>query len=228
MSASLSLRVAFGLAGLPWLLILPGACTAKDPVERAGLQVNQETREIRLGAIFHRKNAEAGTWHLLVKEGGSMASLACFTTNVGPRELYESLRRLGISDANNVSSTNIAEEQIGTQGDKVRFFFLWSGLPAAIPLEDLLLEEVPAAAQGEALKGLEMRVGGNFTGEDAGSPPAERSGCLACLYTCSAGVISNAKANLTLLRRDKGQYRYRLSPKVALADGARVEVIVKN
>jgi len=89
-------------------------------------------------------------------------------------------------------------------------------------------EEVPAAAQGEALKGLEMRVGGNFTGEDAGSPPAERSGCLACLYTCSAGVISNAKANLTLLRRDKGQYRYRLSPKVALADGARVEVIVKN
>jgi hypothetical protein len=198
------------------------------PANEGKLFMSEGAREFSFHAVFHRENAEAGTWHLVVKEGGSMSPLAFFTTEVSPGHFYRSLRAIGATDGNNVSSMNMGDEKIATEGDSIQFLFSWEGRKNLIPLEDLVTEVVPSLpASGEAL-GLEMRFGGNYTGNDAASPPCHASGCLACLYTCSAGVTSNSRANLSLLRREKSVHRYRIQKDVDLPDGTRTTITVRR
>ncbi len=225
------LKSVFVLAGV----ITAGACdTGSVPARSAftiskGLvMVNEAAKEISFTATFHRTNAEAGTWHLIVESGGSMASMAFFTTDVSPGKFYESLKAIGASDGNNVNSSNFGDEGIATQGDAIELLFDWKGRKTPVALADLIAEVVPDLPTSGGARGLDMRFGGNFTAEDAKSPPCHESGCLACLYTCSAGVTSNARANLALLKKEKDVHRYRVDPKLDLPDGTRVRVIARK
>lgn len=207
------------------LLVLAG-CDAPSGDRRGELKVSVDAREIELSAVFHRANAEKGTWHLLVHEDGSMASLAYFTTDVTPLSFYEKLRALGFEARDTVSCETMGDANASTGGDELEYFFTWEGGPDRMPLGELLVETLPEGVETET-KGLEMRFGGNHTGADAESPPSHESGCLACLYTCCAGVTSNSRANLALLRRENEWHRYRLSPRVDLADGAKVRITIR-
>lgn len=189
--------------------------------------VNEAAKELRLNATFHRGNAEQGTWHLLVEDTGSMAGKAIFTTDVNPAKFYASLKSLGAADANNVTPENLGEASIETRGDLLDYLVEWKGVKEPMPITTFLAEVVPDLPSSGGRRGIEMRFGGNYTNEDASSPPCCKSGCLACLYTCSAGVTSNARANLSLLRAEKDKHRYRLNPKVELSDGAKVRLIVR-
>jgi len=204
------------------LVSLPAACDRANP--EGQVLVDAAAKEVSFSAIFHRANAEEGTWHLIVQDGGSMASKAFFTTDVSPGKFYELLKAVGASDGNNVTDANFHAEDIATQGDEIEFTFEWEGQAGRLPLHRLIREALPGSPAGGGERGLEFRFGGNYTAEDAKSPPCHESGCLACLYTCSAGVTSNSRANAALLRKDKHVHRYRVSPEVQLADGARVRI----
>jgi hypothetical protein len=204
-----------------------GRRAAPDPRADGALSTDEAAGEVRFPAVFHRGNAERGTWHLIVGDGGSVASQAYFTTPVSPGAFYAALRRIGAADGNNVASSNMGDEAIATEGDRIRFLFRLPGRSEPVPLEEIVTEVVPGP-DGAGPRGLEMRFGGNYTAEDAASPPCHDSGCLACLYTCSAGVTSNSKANLALLRKEGGVHRYRLTPGVDLPDGAAVEIIARR
>ncbi|MBI4600481.1 MAG: hypothetical protein HY721_00835 [Planctomycetes bacterium] len=205
-----------------------GAGGAAKGSSRGVVMVSPAARELSFSAVFHRRNAEEGTWHLIVERDGSMASKAFFTTDVSPGKLYESLRAIGASDGNNVGAENFDDEDIATGGDAIDFLFDWKGLGEPMRLEDFIAERVPDLPSSGGARGIEMRFGGNMTGEDAASPPCHASGCLACLYTCSAGVTSSSKANHALLKKEGGMHRYRVSPKVDIPDGTRVRVIVRK
>ncbi len=89
--------VRFAINVFAMLLLLPLAgCDAPSGDRGGAIEVRSVDREIELSAVFHRGNAEKGTWHLLVHEDGDMASLAYFTTDVTPRWFYEKLRALGL------------------------------------------------------------------------------------------------------------------------------------
>ena len=68
--------------------------------------MNAARGECSFSAVFHRKNAEQGTWHLLVERSGAMAPKAFFTTDVSPAKFYRSLKELGAKDVNNVNAAN--------------------------------------------------------------------------------------------------------------------------
>lgn len=226
---------AQGLILTPIVLFL-GACDDSEPsLPVAGaatgsgglLFMNPAAKEFRFSAVFHRANAEEGMWHFLVEKNGTMASRAFFTTDVTPAQLYKSFQQIGASDGNNVTPANSTDQKIATRGDAVDFTFEWKGSEGAIPLEKLITEVVPDIPSSGGVRGLEMRFGGNMTAEDASSPPSHESGCLACLYTCSAGVTSNSKANEALLKREKGVSRYRIRPETDLPDGTRVTIVTR-
>ena len=196
--------------------------------ERTGtIEVDEVAQTLKLSATFHRANAEEGTWHLLVHEDREMASLAYFTTDVSPLLFFEKLLALGVEDENTIDCDNWDAELAHTEGDRLEYSFAWQGSERRRPLDEILKEFVPTGAETPE-RGLEMRFGGNHTGDDEKSPPAHDSGCLACLYTCCAGVTSNSRANLSLLRKEDNVHRYRLRPEVTLADGARVQVFIRK
>ncbi len=220
-----ALRFAINILAI--LSLLPLTNCDEPSGDRGGnVEVRSADREIELSAVFHRGNAEKGTWHLLVHEDGSMGSLAYFTTDVTPLSFYEKLRALGFEARDTVSCETMGDGAASTDGDALEYFFTWEGGPRRLPLGELLVEALPEGVDAET-KGLEMRFGGNHTGADAASPPAHESGCLACLYTCCAGVTSNSRANLALLRRENDWHRYRVNPKVGLVDGTKVRITIR-
>ena len=208
------------------LLVLPG-CGPPSGEPAGTIEVKRDTQELSLSALFHRENAETGTWHLLVHERGDMASLAYFTTDVTPRAFYDALRVIGLEAEDAVSCTTMGERDVATAGDALEFLFTWDRGAKQLPLNELLIEVLPPGSEA-GRRGLEMRFGGNHTGDDAVDPPAHRSGCLACLYSCCAGVTSNSRANLALLRSERNWHRYRINPRVDLADGTRVSITVRS
>jgi len=206
------------------LAIVAVSCDERSGDREGDIDVVTANSELRLAATFHRKVAEAGTWHLLVHERGDMADLACFTTNVTPLLFYEKLRAIGIEAEDVVDCGAMGDLDAATEGDVLEYSFEWEGSGRRVALDELFDEVVPADTAAQL--GLEMRFGGNHEGEDAEHPPSHRSGCLACLYTCCAGVTSNRRANLALLRRENGEHRYRVLPEVGPPDGAVVTVFV--
>ncbi len=226
-SSSLFLRLfPLPLSFFLLLIVLTG-CGARSGDRAGQIQVRGDVQEIELKAVFRRANAEKGTWHLLVQSDGSMASLAYFTTDVTPLHFYEQLRAVGFEDRNSITCETMGDANAAASGDTLEYFFEWEGAPKRISLEELLVETLPEATEA-ARRGLEMRFGGNHTGADAADPPSHDSGCLACLYTCCAGVTSNSRANLVLLRSENDRHRYRLRPGVDLADGTPVRIIVRR
>ena len=236
----LSARVRFpGTMRHPWfaLILLPALCACdvglfrargkQTPANEGVVIMNPAAKEFSFSAVFHRPNAEEGTWHLIVKEGGSMSPLAFFTTAVSPGPFYESLKAIGATDGNNVSPVNMGDEKIATEGDSIQFLVSWKG-HKPVPVEELITEVVPDRFSSGGPRGLDMRFGGNYTGADADSPPCHASGCLACLYTCSAGVTSNSRANLSLLKKEKYVHRYRINKDVDLPDGTPTKITVRR
>ncbi len=229
-------RSASRAAPLPRLLALAVSVAVSVGCEderAAGLTgnvvVDRAAAEIEIHAVFQRAPATEGSWHLLVQKDGSMAQQACFVTDASPQLFYDSLRGLAFEAANTITCDNMGDLNAATRGELLDYSFEWATSAGRRSLDDLFVEVVPEseeAARGK--RGIEMRFGGNHTGEDEGSPPSHRSGCLACLYTCCAGVTSNSRANLATLRADGDVHRYRIRPGVKLDDGTVVTIFVRR
>ena len=64
------------------------------------------------------------------------------------------------------------------KGTPVRVFVWWPDLPSPLPLQDLFVDS--------GGHGIDMRFGGNQA-----LIPEWHSGCIACLYSCPGGKVSN-------------------------------------
>ncbi len=189
------------------------------------LTVDEAAGTIVIETTLQREVALAGTWHLIVYKNGSNADKSMFITDAEPAETYAALAHLGGSDGDNVNIDNVAEPDTFTQGSTVEFTFNWEGADKEYSLAELFIED-DSLAGGEPV-GLEMKFGGNYSGVE-GTNPSDETGCSACLFSCKAGITSNASANLALHQADGTEdeevWRYKGNPDLLPPDGTAVTV----
>lgn len=205
------------LAGMFVFVFLGSSC---GPPDLTTLNVSSDSRELSLYATVDRAVADQGSFHLLVFRDGSARGSSIFTTLVTPERFHQALVGLGASPGNNVNAGNFDSPIVATQGTKLEVTASWDGAPKTYLLPQLL--EEPTDLVGGGPHGLEIRFGGNRP-NPPGENPSDETGCLACLYSCSAGVTSNAAANEWLHGRD-GVWRYRGNQSTLPADGTRVKI----
>jgi len=224
-------RMIFSVVALFILAASLHSCY-NDPFTQGDLQIDIENKTLAFEAIFNEAPSTQGTWHFIVHKDGTYGSSdkCIFSTGVSPHQIYTALKKLGAEDGNNVTPDNIGAEDLFTEGSVIEISITWDDAPKTYLLTEFLEERVPPEAELQEYVGIEIRFGGNRTNEDVTDPPSDTTGCLCCLYSCKAGVTSNAKANLYLLEHDSPEgniYRYYDSPDVVPPDGTTATIIIK-
>jgi hypothetical protein len=199
---------------------------------KEGISVDQERSELSFWGALNREVALKGDWHLMVFLEGSKADLAFMRTEVKPGDLYDALVSLGASPGNNVNGTNFSDPLVASEGTRLELKVSWDGAPKAYPLSELLIEKT--GLEGGAPRGIDLRFTGNRTpGEHEGHThqgASDTTGCLTCLYTCSAGIATNAAVNKAVNTAD-GTWRYVADPSLLPPDGTEVKLtytVLKN
>lgn len=223
------------LAVMSVLLLSLSACNQllpdddyNDPLSHDNLYYDSSAGTLTFQAVFHAAPATAGTWHLIIHKDGSNKDNCFFTTGVSPHQFYQGLLKLGATAGDNLTGDNYTDQNAYTEGSALEVSITWNGAVKKYPLDEFLKEEIPAGSATQEKVGLEMRFSGNRSTEYTASPPSDTTGCLMCLYSCPAGVSSNAKANnYQLATLDGGMWRYFANPSVVPADGTPVTITVK-
>ena len=199
-----------------WMLGCGGDGEPDATTTWTDLTVDETAKTLSFEARLQRDVAEAGAWHLVVGEHGSNAERAFFVTPAAPQHIHEALVHLGGKPGDNVNGDNIADADLAVQGDSVAVTVTWDGAAKDHALSEILVERDDLAG-GDPV-GVDIKFGGNYEGV-SGTNPSDETGCIVCLFNCSAGVTSNAAANLSLNQADGGEWRYLGDKDVLPADG---------
>jgi hypothetical protein len=160
--------------------------------EKNPLQVDRKAREVRILAEL-QPAAFSGGWikwtpnyHAVVWKEGRAAGEALLSAYADDASVYDALVEIGGVPGNNLTmaawndrkdpKSRAPDERVN--GSPVDIFVWWPNLSRPLPLKDLLIDS--------AGRGIDMRFGGNKA-----LIPEWRSGCIACLYSCPGGKVSN-------------------------------------
>jgi hypothetical protein len=187
----LALLTAFlvGSAGNQSLAKDPGlfGLTAAHP-----MKVDKQAGEVRILAEL-QPEAFSGGWikwtpnyHAVVWKEGGAAGEALLVSPVSDSAVYDALVSVGAVPGNNLTMAswndrkdpNAKAPRMRVEGTPVEVLVQWEGLPRPLPLKRLLVD--PGG------RGIDMRFGGNKA-----LIPQWKSGCIACLYSCPGGKVSN-------------------------------------
>jgi len=168
---------------------------------------------------FASARGDDARYHALVHEEGGAASKALLTTPTSDQEIARVLREFGAVDGGGIpmSAWNlrripmIPPPNSRVQGSPVRILVEWSGWADPRPLGDLF--------QDPGGRGVRLRFGGN---EDQNH--FWDSGCVACLFSCPGGVISNDRYTIRDHMRGATEF---LPAEDLPADGTRVSVVIE-
>ena len=156
------------------------------------LQIDTSGGEVRILAELQPEKFSGGwlastpNYHAVVWKDGGAASEAFLTSPVSDTDLYDAMLAIGAVPGNNLTMAawkdrkdpaSTAPDQ-RVEGTPVQVLVWWEGLAAPLPLKDLLLDS--------GGRGIDMRFGGNKA-----LIPEWHSGCIACLYSCPGGKVSN-------------------------------------
>jgi hypothetical protein len=160
--------------------------------EKNPLQVDSGAGEVRLLAEL-QPEAFSGGWlkstpnyHAVVWKGGGAANEALLAAYTDDNSFYDAMISIGAVPGNNLTMAawNDRKDKQSTapdtrvEGSPLRVFVWWPDLPSPLPLKDLFLD-----SRGH---GIDIRFGGNQA-----LIHEWHSGCIACLYSCPGGKVSN-------------------------------------
>jgi len=160
--------------------------------EKHPLQADSKAGELRLLAEL-QPAAFSGGWlkstpnyHAVVWKGGGAAGEALLASYADDASFYDAMVSIGAVPGNNLTMAawndrkdpNSAAPDTRVEGTLVDVSVWWDGLSSPVPLTGLLTDS--------AGKGIDMRFGGNKA-----LIPEWHSGCIACLYSCPGGKVSN-------------------------------------
>ena len=160
--------------------------------EKSPLQVDRQAREVRVLAELQPAAFSGGfikwtpNYHAVVWKEGKASGEALLSAYADDASVYDALVAIGGEPGNNLTmaawndrkdpKSTAPDERV--EGSPVDIFVWWPKLSRPLPLKDLLMD--PAG------RGIDMRFGGNKA-----LIPEWRSGCIACLYSCPGGKVSN-------------------------------------
>ncbi len=156
------------------------------------LHIDPKAGEVRVVAELQPERFAGGwlpstpSYHAVVWKGGGAASESLFVSPVSDAAFYDAMMAIRAVPGNNLTMAawkdrkdpaSTAPDQ-RVDGTPVDVLVWWEGLTEPVPLKDLLLDS--------AGRGIDMRFGGNKA-----LIPEWHSGCIACLYSCPGGKVSN-------------------------------------
>ena len=191
MFCGLALLITLLTAGIP----SPLSAQAMNPFgldETHPLQVDSKAEEVRLLAEL-QPAAFSGGWlkstpnyHAVVWKGGGAAGEALLASYADDASFHDAMVAIGAVPGNNLTMAawndrkdpKSSAPDTRVKGASVDVLVWWDGLSSPLPLAGLLTDS--------AGKGVDMRFGGNKA-----LIPEWHSGCIACLYSCPGGKVSN-------------------------------------
>ena len=200
------------LCVLASLLLLTAGAIA-NPTANAPLETNVTTKEVKIFGViyparFNSAEGDEARYHLLVWQGGTSAN-ALIETPVDDLAFHDALASLGALPGDNLTMSswnkrydpNHPEPKRKVEGAHLDIRFSWKEQPLGIPIAQAFqgaqkreYETFPqsqvSSLQSQA-PSLQWRFGGNRDRLFNTIPFAPRPGCLACLYSCPSGKVSN-------------------------------------
>ncbi|HFZ8995995.1 TPA: YdjY domain-containing protein [Citrobacter freundii] len=143
----------------------------------APLRTDPQARTVTMLVAINGRFLKEGTRHGIVYEGGSNNGKALFVGYAAPKALYDALVQLKATPGNNMTNSN--RENTHVAGSKLQLTVNWAGAPGPYTFDEVLPD-----SNGRKI---DMRFGGNL--QDA---LARKTGCLVCMDSCPAAIVSNA------------------------------------
>jgi len=160
--------------------------------EKHPLQIDRGNAEVCILAdlqplaFFGSRLFGTPNYHAVVWKEGAAANEALLAAYTDDNSFYDAMISIGAVPGNNLTMAawNDRKDKKSTapdtpvEGSRVRILVWWPDLPSPLPLQDLFLN-----SRGREI---DMRFGGNQA-----LIPEWHSGCIACLYSCPGGKVSN-------------------------------------
>lgn len=141
-------------------------------VDDTAMVVDEENGKISVNALS--TGYDESTIHAIVNEDGSNADKTLFTSAALTKDFYDTLKKLGAEDGNNIALDDEDGTIEGTALD----------VNAEIGVENCSFADLFTASDERPM---DMRFGGNIEVNQEYA-----TGCLMCLESCPAGITSNA------------------------------------
>jgi hypothetical protein len=188
---------------LLWTVAGDGRISA-EPSAPAPLIVTSESREVRVFGViypqrFNTAEGDEAHYHLLVWEGG-MAGNALIETPADDLAFHDALIKLGGIPGDNLSmaawserhAPHSAAPEEKVEGARLGMRISWKNNPAGISVDQAFRQ----SATRNLHPVIDWRFGGNRMRWFNQIPFVPRPGCLACLYSCPSGKVSNRALNI--------------------------------
>lgn len=204
------------LAVLAFFGLIDGRAQAASNVA-----VDAANKTVSFKATVNGAYMKEGSWHLAVYEGGTNNGKSLFNvTKATPEEVHKALEGIGGKPGDNMTSANVGQPNVKVKGTSLDVYVSWDGQSEPLKLQNVLKELKP----NKKAMGMDIKFGGNLS--DAGKSAG--TGCIICMYSCPAGITSNAKMNsYKYTNQDKGAYRYLGNSAKLPKDGTEVTIILK-
>ncbi|MDP6111045.1 MAG: YdjY domain-containing protein [Planctomycetota bacterium] len=154
------------------------------------LIVDTKYRRLKFEAVFNPAGftgkAQSG-YHLIVWKAGGAVKAALFQAQVSDRKILEAMGRFGIKPGNNLKEDcwscrkdpEHPAPDIKAEGPRIKIEVLWPGEKEFVQIHKLF--------KGVKADDMDFRFAGNKSMIEVWN-----SGCVACLYSCPGGKLSNA------------------------------------
>lgn len=196
MAAMLVAVMAFALA----------ACGSSE--DYSAITTDADAGTVTINAAVNGLFCDESTMHGIVFEGGSQGDAAMFAAFCDSQDFYDALVEVGAS-TDQIKQDKIAEGEFIT-GQPVEITLTWEGQEEPVLLQDMIV-------CSEGTYKPEFVFGG-----DKGNNADAGSGCITCLNSCWAGIISNAAYPFNYIT--SGKMSTTLNKDIAPADGTIVQI----
>jgi hypothetical protein len=190
--------------GLSFFLLLQEGQAEEQPTSMTPLVVVSAKQEVQVFGVIYpaRFNAAQGDeahYHLLTWQGGTSVN-ALIETPVDDLAFHAALVSLGAQPGDNLTmaswnkrhdlQNDAPREKVA--GSSLDVHISWEGNPVGIPIDRIFYQSPAPNPQPPVV----WRFGGNRARWFNLVPLAPRPGCLACLYSCPSGKVSNGALSI--------------------------------
>lgn len=182
--------------------------TAETAADPGAVVVDTENKTVTITAQLNGTFFDQSTMHYCVFKDGGMGDKCMLAAYCSAEDFYNAMIEAG-GEPWNTTTDKIAAGEF-TDGQKIDVTLTWEGQSEPVALAD-------SVKTADGKPEIDMRFSGNLdNNKECGS------GCIACLNSCWAGVVSNAAYGYDAI--DSGSLSVFLDDSVMPADGTDIRL----